>query len=142
MLTEQELNKIFSWLPYRDTWIIDKRGKAVYQSGKEVYQDLIYDFTNNQHFETLYSQDGGMSNYLEFFCYPINHKVGRINAIIVCVSLCAPIAAYGQTTVYSRDSRRFFGYDFLEAENVGVVIDTQLLPIQDQISAILIKHNV
>lgn len=50
-------------------------------------------------FDTYYSEDGGLGNYLEFICYPKGHDTYEGNAVLVCVSLCAPIAAYGQTTL-------------------------------------------
>ena len=133
MLTEHEINKVFSWLPYRETWTVDRT--------KRNYDDLIQDFTDNEHFETFYSQDGGMTNYLEFFCYLVQHNGGKMNAVIVCVSLCAPIACYGQTTIHYINSRSI-GHDFLKIENVGIVGDKQLKLIESEIKAILNKHNL
>jgi hypothetical protein len=135
MLTERELNKIFSWLPYRDTWTVDKT------KPERCYGDLVSDFTNNEYFETLYSQDGGMTNYLEFICYPIQHNGGKMNAVIVCVSLCAPIACYGQTSIYYTDSRSI-GHDFLEVYNVSVVVDKKLMPIEKEIKKLLHKYKL
>ena len=118
MLTEHEINKVFLWLPYRETWTVDKT--------KRNYNDLIQDFTDNEHFETFYSQDGGMTNYLEFFCYPVLHNGGKMNAVIVCVSLYAPTACYGQTTIHYINSRSV-EHEFLKIENVGIIVDKQLL---------------
>jgi hypothetical protein len=134
MLTEQELNKIFSWLPYRETWTVDRRKTNIY------YHDLIDDLKNNQHFQTYYSQDGGVTNYLEFLCYPIQNNGKEVKAVMVCISLCAPIAIYGQTTIYV--DLHSIGHNFLELENVGVVDDKELKPVEEEIKSILNKHGL
>ena len=73
MLTEQEINKIFSWLPYRDSWTVDRN--QIDDNIEGYYGSLIKELTNNDLFETYYSQDGGLSNYLDFICYPKGHKI-------------------------------------------------------------------
>lgn len=133
MLSEHELNKVFSWLPYRETWTA--------ATTKQFYDKLIEEFTGNEYFETFFSHDGGMTNYLEFICYPVQHEGGKINAVIVCVSLCAPIACYGQTSIYYTNSRSI-GHSFLEVENMNVVADTELKPIEEEIKALLHKFNL
>jgi hypothetical protein len=134
MLTEQELNKIFSWLPYRETWTVDRRETNIY------YHDLIDDLKNNQHFQTYYSQDGGVTNYLEFLCYPIQNNDKEVKAVMVCISLSAPIAIYGQTTIYI--DLHSIGHNFLELEYVGVVDDKELKPVEEEIKSILNKHGL
>lgn len=63
MFTEEELNRIFSWLPYRKDWPVDRNQRKDNIEG--YFGGLISKFTDNIHFETYYSQDGGMTNYLE-----------------------------------------------------------------------------
>lgn len=135
MLTEAELNRIYSWLPYRESWIVDKSGQVAF------YEGLIQEITSNQKFECFFSQDGGTTNYLEFYCYPINHKFGKLNSIIVCVSLCAPIAAYGQSTIDFIDIRTI-GHEFLKIENINSVFDKKLLFIEQEIKAILGRYDL
>lgn len=135
MLTEKELNKIFSWLPYSEDWAIgDVRKNNSY------YDNLIFEINNNPNFQTYYSQEGGFTNYLEFYCYPIKHQQGRINSIIVCVSLCAPIVCYGQTSITIDPN--FISHNFLAIENVLLVPDDNLKHIEKEIRTILNKNKL
>ncbi len=138
MLTEQEVNKIFSWLPYRDSWTVDRN--QIDDNIEGYYGSLITELTNNDLFETYYSQDGGLSNYLEFICYPNGHKTYDDNSILVCVSLCSPIAAYGQTRFTKTiDS---WAWGFIEPEEVGLINDEKLLDIKNKITNILGKYKL
>jgi hypothetical protein len=139
MLTEEELNKIFSWEPYRDDWPVNRNLND--DKINLHYGELIYSLTHNHKFEAYYSEDGGMANYLEFVCFPLERKLENGYAILVCVSLCAPIAAYGQTTFHKTNS--FFGWGgMFAAEAVGVVTDTQLAEIEQEVSVILAKRDL
>jgi hypothetical protein len=88
MLTDQEINKIFSWQPYRDDWAIDRNQKN--DNISSYYGNLINYLTKNSSFDTYYSEDGGLGNYLDFICYPKGYITYEGNAILVCISLCAP----------------------------------------------------
>lgn len=139
MLTEQEVNKIFSWQPYRDNWIVDRN-----QTDDNIdayYGDLISKLTQNIFFDTYYSEDGGLGNYLEFICYPKGHDTYNGNAIIVCISLCAPIAAYGQTTFTKMHNFNGWGGLF-SADKIGEIPDSSLTIIEEEIKALLLQHNL
>jgi hypothetical protein len=135
MLTDQEVNKIFSWEPYREDWSVDR--KQV-NSG---YGDLIKDLTTNELFDTYYSEDGGLGNYLEFICYPGGHKTYNGSAIIVCVSLCSPVAAYGQTRLTKRID--FIGWDGLfSPDKIYVIGDCALTEIVKEVKSILTNQKL
>jgi hypothetical protein len=134
MLTEQEANRIFSWQPYRDDWPIDRNQRDDNIEG--YYGSLIKYLTQNKLFDTYYSEKGGLGNYLEFFCYPIGSATYKGNAILVCVSLCAPLAAYGQTTFCKGED--FFGWGSLfSPDKIGDISDAKLLEIEKLIRRIL-----
>jgi hypothetical protein len=135
MLTERELNKIFSWLPYRNDWPINPSEKE--NNLENYYGSLIYRFTNHGSFNVYESQDGSMSNFLEFICYP-RQDLYNGNAIIVYISLCAPVACYGQTQFFRNE--KYSGHNFLKPESVGIVNDEQLKLIEEEIIDIL-KDN-
>lgn len=139
MLTEQEVNKIFSWLPYRDSWTVDRN--QIDDNINAYYGDIISKLTQNSLFDTYYSEDGGLGNYLEFMCYPKGNDIYQGNAIIVCISLCAPIAAYGQTTFSkTRDSTGLGG--LFTADEIGNITDTSLTNIEKEIKSLLLHHNL
>ena len=48
MLTEQEVNKIFSWLPYRDSWIVNRN--QANDNIESYYGNLIKNLTKNNLF--------------------------------------------------------------------------------------------
>jgi hypothetical protein len=139
MLTEQEVNKIFSWLPYRDSWTVDRN--QIDDNINAYYGDIISKLTQNPLFDAYYSEDGGLGNYLEFVCYPKGHVTYQSNAIIVCISLCAPIAAYGQTTFSKMHDSIGWGGLF-SADKIGDITDTSLTNIENEIKALILQHNL
>ena len=139
MLTEQELNKIISWLPYREDWVVDRN-----QTDDNInlyYGELINSVTKNQLFNAYYSEDGGLANYLEFMCYPKVSEEYLGNAILVCVSMCAPFATYGQITI-SKKQRSFGWGPIFNPEKAYVISDPTLLEIEKSIKVILNHNNV
>jgi hypothetical protein len=139
MLTEQEVNKIFSWQPYRDNWIVDRN--QIDDNINAYYGDLIKRLTQNILFDTYYSEDGGLGNYLEFMCYPKGHDTYQGNAITVCISLCAPVAAYGQTT-FSKTHDTIGWGSLFSADKIGDITDTSLTDIENEIKSLLLQHNL
>lgn len=138
-MTEEEINKIFSWLPYRDSWVIDRN--QVHDHIESYYGELINKLTKNSLFATYYSEAGGLSNYLEFICYPNGQTTYEGNAILVCISLCAPLAAYGQITLSM--GINFIGWNGLfEADKIGDIPDSSLLSIKNEIKSILQQHHL
>ena len=139
MLTEQELNNIFSWRPYREDWVVDRNKK--HDNINSHYGDLIINFTENTSFDTYYSEDGGLGNYLEFVCYPTvqNHYTG--NAILVCVSLCSPYATYGQIAVY-KDNNSFGLGQLFSPDKAYEISDLKLKVIESIIKNILSDNKL
>jgi hypothetical protein len=138
-LTDQELNRIFSWLPYRDDWPVDRNQAK--DGIQEYYGALIDQLINSELFCTYYSEDGGLGNYLEFFCYPIGRSTYEGNAVVVCVSLCAPLAAYGQTKIWIAEDSFGWG-ELFSPDNTNVVGDTELFDIEKEIKRILISYKL
>ena len=134
MLTEQEISKIFSWLPYRDDWPVDRNQRE--DNIDKRFGELINILTKNKSFDTYYSEDGGLGNYLEFMCYPSGQKEYGGNAILVCISLCSPFAAYGQITIHKKQNSFGWGHMF-SPEHAYSITDPTLLEIEKQIRDVL-----
>ena len=137
MLTAQELNKIYSWLPYRNDWPINPREKE--DNIETYYGSLIYRFTHHGSFNCYNPQDGSTSNFLEFICYP-RQDLYKGNAIAVYISLCAPFGCYGQTQFFTNE--KYSGHNFLKPEMVGIVTDKELRPIEEEVIDILKDNDV
>lgn len=137
MLTLSEVEKIASWQPYRDNWPVDRN--LTDDNILRFYGQLIKDMNNNSVFECTQTQDGSMTNYLEFICYPKKDLQKIQQCIMVCVSLCAPVAAYGETTFEKTD--KALSFSFLIPESVGMVEAAELKPIEKEIISILKKQN-
>jgi hypothetical protein len=139
MLTKNELSAIFSWQPYRKDWAVDRN--HINDNIQAFYGRLIKQLRYNPFFETYYSEDGGLGNYLEFICYPKGNDSYRGNAVLLCISLCAPVAAYGQTTVSKEvDSISWSG--LFAAEHTGLVTDPALTAIEREIQSLLHQHDL
>lgn len=139
MLTDEELDKIFSWQPYRDEWKVDRNMKE--NNILSEYGYLINSMTKNPLFNTYFTQDGGLGNYLEFICYPKGGIKYRGNAIIVCVSLCAPISAYGQTTLNTQSDSISVGGLF-SPDKTCEIADITLIDIETEIKKIIDRQNL
>ncbi len=139
MLSEIEYDNIFNWLPYRDTWPIDRN--RVNDNISTYYGSLRSDIVGSSVFTAEQTQDGGMSNYLEFICYPKGSGFYSGPAIMLCISLCAPVASYGE--VEFTKAHNYSGLSgFIEPESVGVVTQHMLIPVRANIVEILKKHEI
>ena len=138
ILTTEELLKIISWQPYRKDWPVDRNIKE--DRIEEYFEDLTVFLETNTSFECKVTQDGGLTNYLEFICYPLNKGFGKMEAIMLCVSLCAPIAAYGRVDIYKQE--KSFGWDFINAEDVGIIETEELRTIEQLFVPILKKKGI
>ncbi|WDF79861.1 hypothetical protein PQ469_07550 [Mucilaginibacter sp. KACC 22773] len=137
MLTNEELNRILNWLPYRDDWPID-RNKT--DDGINIYYgDLVNQFRNNIAFESYITQDGEMSNFIGFLCY-LTKSENQQNAVLLYINLCAPVAAYGQVSCIINGELKSWG--FLKSDDTGFVKDTSLTVVEDQIKNILYVNNI
>jgi hypothetical protein len=139
MLTDQEVNKIFSWLPYRSDWPVDRNQREDNIEG--YYGGLVNTLTQNQLFDTYFSEDGGLGNYLEFICYPKGHNTYEGSSILVCVSLCAPVAAYGQISI-SKKAMSFGWSGLFSAEEIGNISDHSLSSIEIEVKNLLLEFNL
>lgn len=139
MLTEQELKRIFSWNPYRENWPIDRNLKDDNIEGH--YGPLIKSLTQNSAFDAYYSEDGQMGNYLEFICYPVSGENYNGNAIVVCISICAPVVAYGQITVQKGKGIFAWGGLFMP-EDIYIIKDPSLADIEKEIKSILTENRL
>jgi hypothetical protein len=137
-LTEEELNRIFLCLPYRQNWPVDRNRKE--DNISSYFGVLINSLIENKSFDTYYSEDGGYGNYLEFICYPKGYNEYDGNAILVCVSVCSPIAAYGQIRFYKTSNS--WGWGLFSADSVGIISDNQLTESEKEINAILKTCNL
>jgi len=138
MLNKNEVYRIFESKPYKESWPIDLNNSL--ENIGTYYSSLILSLTKHTGFSTYFSQQGGMSNYLEFICFPDHSEFYNGNAIMVCVSLCAPIVAYGQTTF--QNNPNFKAYDFMEISAVGNITDNSLKDIENEIINILQNNNL
>ncbi|MBL7722782.1 MAG: hypothetical protein JNK27_01480 [Chitinophagaceae bacterium] len=138
MLTDQELLKVFAWLPYRENWPIDRNQKE--DNIENYYGSLIKCLTQSKIFDTYFSEDGGLGNYLEFICYPFGQHAYDGNAILVCISLCSPIAAYGQTTLHKTNNS--IGWSFISPETIGSIGDPRLKSIEKEIIKTIEDNNL
>jgi hypothetical protein len=97
MLSEEELNRICLYQPYRDGWIL---GFDPYQHEIDnYYGKLIESLTQNQLFETNYLKYNS-GNYLEFICYPkiMETYILEMSIILLIIQIYLhPIAAYATT---------------------------------------------
>lgn len=126
-------------MPYRDTWAVIRNQRN--DNINTYFGDLIKKLTHNILFDTYYSEKGGSGNYLEFICYPKEQDTYNGNAILVCISLCAPIAAYGQTTLSKRTD--FIGWGGLFcADKIYSISDTSLMSIEKEVKLILFQQNL
>jgi hypothetical protein len=96
--------------------------------------------TKNDSFDTYYAEDGGLGNYLEFICYPREYNEYNGNAILVCVSVCSPIAGYGQVRFHK--TPQFCSWGLFSPESTGLISDTQLIEMESEINNILKSNNL
>jgi hypothetical protein len=139
MLSETELENVFAWKPYRADWPLNNLND---QTILAHFGPLIKEMINNKIFECTQTQAGDLTNYLEFLCYPSTVKDNGTDqsGILVCVSLCAPVAAYCET-VFKKD-KKSFAYAFPDPAQVSVVGHPNLKPIEKELKLILKKHKL
>lgn len=139
MLSETELENIFSWRPYREDWPLTTLNDQTILSH---FGPLIKEMINNKAFACTQTQAGDLTNYLEFLCYPPNVKEDGTeqSGILVCVSLCAPIVIYCET-LFKKDKKSFI-YGFPDPTQVSSVGHPQLKGIEKELKTIFKKYNL
>jgi hypothetical protein len=138
MFTESELDNVLNWLPYRADWKVDRNSNDDFTNS--YIKKLIGDFSENPYFKLLVTHDGGMSNYLEFVCYPAIQDIYAGDAIIVLISLCAPMATYGQIDISIEP--KYTGHNDFQAEQAGVVTSFELIEIELEVKRLLRHSNI
>jgi hypothetical protein len=139
MLTDQELENVFAWKPYRADWPIDNKDKD--QTILRHYGNLIKEMNKNKVFECTQTQAGDITNYLEFMCYPpVAESTGDQQGVLVCISLCSPLVAYGET-MFKKDKKSLV-YAFLIPEQTGIIKEPHLKPIETEIKTIINKYDL
>jgi hypothetical protein len=139
-LTFDEIEKIGKWEPYRPDWPVDRNLPFDEDGQRERYGRLIDSFHNSEKFESIQDQDGGMSNYIEFICFPKNSHGLDLEAIVVFINLCAPIATYGQVKFFRQESSH--GLSHPQASDLGRVDSEKLAEIEKGIKTILSENDV
>ena len=139
MLSETELQNIFAWKPYREDWPLESLNDQTILSH---FGALIKEMINNSIFECTQTQPGDITNYLEFLCYPpgVKDSVNDQSGILVCVSLCAPLAVLCET-LFKKDKKSFV-YAFPDPQHVGKVKHPGLKPVEKEIKVILEKFQL
>jgi hypothetical protein len=136
--TTTELTNIVEWKPYRPEWPIRLQEK---EDGIEAhFGALIHAFTEHTDFDVAITQDGSMSNFLEIVCFIPQQTGGNSPALIVCISFCAPIAAFAEIEAYI--SEETLGWDTLDYNTIGKVKSPILEPIKNAVVAILEQHQL
>jgi len=139
MLSENELENVFAWKPYRTDWPLEILNEQTILSH---FGPLIKDLINNKVFECTQTQAGDLTNYLEFLCYPSTVKDNGTDqlGILVCISLCAPVVAYCET-VFKKDKKSFV-YAFPDPAQVSNIGHPSLKPIEKELKLILKKYEL
>jgi hypothetical protein len=101
-LTFEEIERIGKWKPYRSVWRVDRNLPFDEDGQEKKYGRLVDSVNTNDKFESIQDLDGGMSNFIEFICFPKNSYGLHLEAIDVFINLCAPIATYGQVRFFSQ----------------------------------------
>ena len=139
MLTHKELQKVYSWQPYREDWAVDRNKKE--DNIEHFYGNLIKSKLLNDVFDSFYSEDGNLGNYLEFFCYPKVQSLYSGNSIQICISLCSPVVAYGQSTVHKTKDSFGLGHMF-SAESIGKITDSSLTVMEIELKRLIANYDL
>lgn len=139
MLSETELQNVFAWKPYRKEWPLESLNDQTILSH---FGALIKEMVNNPVFECTQTQAGDITNYLEFLCYPpgIEESSTDQSGILVCISLCAPIAVYCES-LFKKD-KKSFAYAFPEPASINTIKHPKLKVIEKELKTILGKFQV
>ena len=139
MLSETELQNIFAWKPYREDWPLESLNDQTILSH---FGPLIKEMVNNPGFECTQTQAGDITNYLEFLCYPpaVADDGRDQSGILVCVSLCAPLAVYCET-IFKKD-KRSFAYAFPDPAQINSIKHPKLKAIEKELKSILEKFHL
>jgi hypothetical protein len=145
MLSELELENVFSWKPYRTDWNISLKRSDQNLSDQTIlahFGPLIKEMINNPAFSCTQTQAGDITNYLEFLCYPASadKNIPEERGLLVCVSLCAPLVAFGET-LFRKDDKSF-AYAFLDPALVGIVHNRNLKVIEQHLHEIISRHKL
>ncbi|MFM7855501.1 MAG: hypothetical protein ACKO96_27145, partial [Flammeovirgaceae bacterium] len=140
-LTLDEIKKIGEWKPYRQVWDFNHIFSTEDETEIEQhYKKISYAFTDNIHFDCIESQDGGLTNYLEYLCYKPKSSGLEIESIVVYINLNAPIATYGQARMFIQG--KDFGLTHPRVNDLGQIKNDSLKEIETEIKSILTRHGI
>jgi hypothetical protein len=80
-------------------------------------------------------------NRREFICYPKGYNEYDGNAILICISLCSPLAGYGQIR-FHKTPQSWSSWGMFSPDSVGLIADKQLKDIETTINDILKGNNL
>ena len=140
-LTLDEIKKIGEWKPYRQVWDFNHIFSTEDETEiEEHYKKIGSAFRDNIHFDCIESQDGGLTNYLEYLCYKPKSSGLEIESIVVFISLNAPIATYGQASMFIQN--KDFGLTHPRVNDLGQTKNESLREIETEINSILTRHGI
>lgn len=139
-LTFDEIEKIGRWEPYRSDWPVNRNLSCDEDGQEERYGRLIDSFRSSEKFESIQCQNGGMSNFIEFICFPKDSYGLNLEAIDVFINLCAPIATYGQVEFFRQ--KNSYGLTHPQAKDLGQIRSENLKDIEREIKRILSEDDV
>ncbi|MBX7244757.1 MAG: hypothetical protein K1X53_04620 [Candidatus Sumerlaeaceae bacterium] len=138
-LTDQELLRICDWEPYRADWPVNRN--SIDDNIRARYGGLISALHDSSLLRVHQTQDGGMSNYLEFWCRPTNVPDGEAVAeILLCVCLCAPVAAYCESPQVTIPDMS--GTGFLDEDSLNQTRSPSLREAEAFIRQVLVEAEV
>jgi len=139
-LKKSEIIKIGNWEPYKYEWKINRNLISPDDNINLYYGNLISSLTNNSKFKCEQTEDGGLSNFLEFICYEKKSRGDGIQVLILFINLCAPIATFGQTTASVWN--KVIGYSYPKTEELGIIRNNKLSEIANELSEILKENSI
>jgi hypothetical protein len=141
VLTFNEIKRIGEWKPYRDVWDFGKELSTQDEEEVERHYEKVTDcFLQDSKFECIQNQDGGMSNYLSFLCYPRQSHGLHIDNVIVFISLFAPIATYGQGSMHILEKSH--GWTDPSVSELGMIRNDSLKEIEKEVQKILLTNGI
>jgi hypothetical protein len=133
-LTFEEIERIGQWKPYRSDWPFDL------EVVEEKYGRFIDTISGSDHFDCKQTQDGGNSNFIEFALTPTIEHGPKKAAILLLISLCAPICVIGEIEFISE--AKFFGFNRPALEDLNKINNPKLLMVAKEVSSILKENGI
>ena len=140
ILTKEQIENIGNWEPFDIDWSISRNLSSEYDNINERYGEILKHLLDNTLFSCTQTQDGGLSNYLEFVCCKKGAKGNNLPAMILLLNLCAPIATYGESNISNIHGG--IGLNYPSADKLGYVNTQELYLIEEEIQNILRTNHI